>query len=158
MIHWIYTTTFKGLIVSLGKWLGIGAEIAKPIEAVGDLYTTDKARLEATAKLTEAQTNLAEVTQKPQLALLETDRILAMSSNLFKSGFIPLSGWTAGFLLLVYYLPQLIVMHYVWAKHSIANGHCAPFPMRPDDLLHLVYVMCAGGVHSIFSKLTGKDK
>lgn len=144
--------------MGIKDWLGIGSAISKPIEAVGELYTTDKARLEATATLTEAQTKLVDVTQKPNMALLEVDRILSMSNNLFKSGFIPLSGWTAGFLLLVYYLPQLMVMHYVWARHAIDTGSCSPFPMKPDDLLHLVYVMCAGGIHNIFSKLTGKDK
>lgn len=144
--------------MGIKDWLGIGSEIAKPIEAVGDLYTTDKARLEATAKLTEAQTKLTEVSQKPQLAFLEVDRILSMSSDFFKSSYIPMAGWTAGFLLLVYYLPQLVVMHYVWAKASIEAGRCSPFPMKPDDLLQLVYIMCAGGVHSILTRLTGKDK
>lgn len=139
--------------MSLRDWLGLGAEVAKPIEAVGDLYTTDKARIEANAKLTEAQAKFEEIKQKPQLAGIEVERILAMSANVFKSGYIPCAGWTAGFLMLVYYLPQLIVMNYVWAKASIVAGHCLPFPMKPDDILNLVYVMCAGGVHSIFSSI-----
>src|ERR1700722_4441958 len=138
--------------MGLKDWLGIGAEIAKPIEAVGDLYTTDKARIKATAELTEAQKNLAEVVQKPNLALLENERLLVMSSNFFKSAYIPMAGWTAGFLLLCYYLPQIIVVNYIWAKTSLDAGLCLPFPMKPDDILHLVYVMCAGGVHNIFSK------
>jgi len=143
--------------MGIADWLGIGKTIAEPIKAVGDLYTTDKARIEANAKLQEAdskvidsQTKLQEVTQKPQLALLEIDRILSMSSNIFKSGYVPLAGWTAGFLFLVYWFPQIIIATYVWGWACIESGRVTPFPIRPDEIMNLVYVMCAGGVHSLF--------
>jgi hypothetical protein len=140
--------------MGISDWLGLGKTVSEPIKAVSELYTTDKARLAAEAKLTEADAKFEDVKQKPKLALLEIEKILAMSSNLFKSGYIPAAGWTSGFLVLCYYFPQLVVMNYIWAKASIVAGHCLPFPMRPDDILNLVYVMCAGGVHNILSKIT----
>jgi hypothetical protein len=130
--------------MGISNWFGLGTEIAKPIEAVGGLYTTDKARI-------EVETKYQEVAQKPQMALLEVDRILSMSSNFFKSGYIPMAGWTAGFLLLCFYFPQIIISTYIWAGASFAANKVLPFPMKPDDILHLVYVMCAGGVHSLFA-------
>lgn len=126
-------------------WMGLGKEISEPIKAVGDLYTTDKARI-------EAQKDLAEVTQKPQLSQLEINKILAATPNFFTNSWQPLLGWTAGFLVLLYYAPQIIIVLYVWGGHCISTGICSPFPMRPDDILNLVYLLFGFGVHSIVSK------
>lgn len=142
--------------MSLSDLLGAGKAIADPIKAVGDLYTTDKARMEAEAKLTDADSKFQEVIQKPRLSLLSIFQTLATSPNLFKSGYISLAGWTSGFLVLCYYFPQLMIMTYVWGKASIIAGQCEPFPMRPDDILNLVYVMCAGGVHSLVHSVIKK--
>lgn len=127
------------------SWLGLGKSLADPINAVGNLYTTDKARIEAHAKL-------EEVTQKPQLEQLKTNEILASASSLFKSGWISLIGWTAGFLVLLYYLPQLIIVTYIWAKASLVSGIIAPYPIKPDDILNLVWLLFGFGGYSLIQR------
>ena len=135
--------------MGISDWLGLGKAVAEPITAVSGLYTTDKARI-------EAETKYQEVAQKPQLAILETNRILALSSNVFKSGWPSMLGWTAGFLVLLYYFPQLAIMTYVWGKQAIATGIIKPFPMRPDEILNLVYLLFGFGTHNLASKVVTK--
>lgn len=124
------------------NFLGLGSDIAKPIEAVSDLYTTDKARIEAEA-------NYETVAQKPRLGQLSNNAIMAASTHFFNSGWQSLIGWTSGFLILFYYLPQIMIITYVWAIQCLATNIIYPFPMKPDDLLNLVYLLFGFGVHSI---------
>ncbi len=127
------------------QWLGIGDEVAKPIEAVSKLYTTDKERLEMEAKLTE-------VAQKPQLAQLENNRLLVLTGKLFNSGWQPLIGWTSGACVFMYWVPQLCVANYVWASHCLASGIVAPFPIAPDDIYNLVWLLFGFGGYSLLKK------
>ena len=134
--------------MGIADWLGISSAIksaADPIKAVGDLYTTDKARI-------EAETELQKVVQKPQLAQLDTNKVFASSESFFKSGWSPLLGWTCGFLILVYYLPQIVIATYVWWGACLDTGIVKPFPIKPDDILNLVYLLFGFGAHSIVSK------
>lgn len=131
--------------MSILKWLGLGSEVAKPIDAVSNLYTTDKARLEAQAKL-------EDITQKPQLAQLETNKLLAMSSNLFVSGWQPLLAWTAGFCVALYYIPQLIILNYEWGHRVLVDHIIQPFPLDPTDILNLVYLLFGFGAYHIAKK------
>ncbi len=133
--------------MGISDWFGLGTAIEKPIKAVGDLYTTDKARIEATAKL-------EEILQKPQLSQLDVNKILASSPNQFTSGGIALITWTCGALILIYYLPIITVMLYVWSKTCIATGHITPFPMRPDELTNLVGLILAGKTHNILTSFS----
>lgn len=132
--------------MGIANWLGLGKDLAKPIEAVGNLYTTDKARL-------ESQKDLEEIVQKPILAQLATNAIMASSSHLFNSGWQPMIGWTSGFLVLIYYFPQILIATYVWGGHCISSGIVTPFPMKPDDILNLVYLLFGFGAHSIAKKI-----
>lgn len=133
--------------MGLMNWLGIGSEIAKPIDAIGNLYTTDKARLEAEK---DFQTEL----NKPMLAQLKNNEIMASSTSWFNSGWQPLTGWTAGFLVLLYYAPQIVVDLIVWSSECFASGYVSPFPMDPKDILNLVYLLFGfGGYHLINKKL-----
>lgn len=120
------------------NWLGIGKDLAEPINAVGNLYTTDKARI-------EAETKLQEILQKPQIAQLENNKLLALSGKLFNSGWMPLLGWTCGFLILLYYAPQILIVTYVWGKVCIISGKPIPFPMKADEILNLVYLLFGMG-------------
>lgn len=124
------------------NWLGFGKDLAEPINAVSNLYTTDKERLEGEQKL-------QETLQKPQLAQIENNKILAMSSVLFNSGWQPLIGWTAGFLILLYYAPQMMIIIWVWGKACLSSGNISPFPMKPDDILNLVYLLFGFGSYSL---------
>jgi hypothetical protein len=134
--------------MGISDWFGLGSAISKtadPIKAVGDLYTTDKARIEAQAKL-------EEVTQKPALAQIALNTVLANSDNIFKSAYVPLLGWTCGLLILLYYLPQIIVATWVWSDACFATGIVKPFPIKPDDLLNLVYLLITSKVYSAVTK------
>lgn len=125
------------------NWLGVGKDLAEPINAIGTLYTTDKEKL-------EAEKNLKEIVQKPILSQLDINKVLAQSQVLFNSGWQPLMGWTCGFLILIYYAPQIIIATYVWGSHAILSGVVPPFPIRSDDILNLVYLLFGFGLHSMF--------
>jgi len=131
--------------MGIKDWLGLGDTIAKPIEAIGDLYTTDKARI-------AAQTQYESVVQKPQLSQLENNRLLILSGELFNSGWISLLGWTCGFLILLYYAPQIIIITYIWAKHCAKSGVPIPFPMKSDEILNLVYLLFGMGGLGVVKK------
>lgn len=131
--------------MGIKDWLGIGEDLSKPIQAVGDLYTTDKARLEAQAKL-------EEITQKPVLAQISTNAIMAAAQSIFVSGWQPLIGWTAGFLILLYYAPQIMIMTFVWGSACLDSGIITPFPMRPDELLNLVWLLFGFGGYSLIKR------
>lgn len=127
------------------SWLGISKQIAPTIDAVSNLYTTDKARL-------EAEKDLAEVTQKPQLAQLDINKTYALSSVIFNSGWIPLLGWTCGFLVLIFYAPQIVICTYVWGENAIDTGIVGKFPMSSADLLYLIGLLYGVGLHSLAKK------
>lgn len=127
------------------SWLGIGEEIAKPINAIGNLYTTDKAHL-------EAEKDLEDVVQKPRLSQLEVNEKLAGSGNIFEAGWQPMIGWSCGFLIMLFYAPQFSIATYVWGKQCIAMGSVVPFPLKPDDMLNLVWLLFGFGGYSLVKK------
>ena len=127
------------------SWIGLGADIAKPIDAVSNLYTTDKARI-------AAETSYEAVTQKRGLAQLENNRLMAIAGNLFESSWQPLIGYTAGFCVALYYVPQLIVANVIWAQECIDTGHVIPFPIDPSDILNLVYLLFGFGTYHLVKK------
>lgn len=128
--------------MSVFDWMNIGKQLSDPIKAASNLYTTDKARI-------EAETNFEDTVQKPVLEQIENNKIMSMSSILFNSGWQPLVGWTTGFLVLIYYFPQIMIATYVWGSHCIQSGIVTPFPIAPDDILNLVYLLFGFGVHSL---------
>jgi hypothetical protein len=131
------------------SWLGIGSELVKPIEAVSNLYTTDKARIIADTGLELAQ-------QQRGLKQLENNRIMAMASSMFQSGWQPLIGWTAGFCVALYYVPQLLIADLIWSIECFETGHITPFPIDPTDILNLVYLLFGFGTyHLVKKKLIG---
>lgn len=131
--------------MGIKDWLGLGDAVAKPIEAVGNLYTTDKARI-------EAETKYEEVVQKPVLAQISTNAIMAAAQSIFVSGWQPLIGWTAGFLILIYYAPQIIIATYVWGTVAIHTGTINAFPIKSDDILNLVWLLFGFGGYSLVKK------
>lgn len=133
--------------MGIANWLGFGKDLSEPIKAVGDLYTTDKARI-------EAETKYEEVVQKPILSQLSNNAIMAASSNIFNSGWQPLIGWTSGFLILLYYAPQIILTTYLWYHQCLAQDKILPFPMSPSDILNLVGLVFGFGGLSLFKKKT----
>lgn len=131
--------------MGIKDWLGLGDAISTPIKAVGDLYTTDKARI-------EAETHYEEIVQKPVLAQIGTNAIMAAAQSLFVSGWQPLIGWTSGFLVLLYYAPQIIIITIVWGGNCLDSGIVTPFPMKPDELLNLVWLLFGFGGYSLIKR------
>lgn len=132
-------------MMGIKDWLGLGDTIAKPIEAVGNLYTTDKARI-------EAETNFQEIVQKPVLAQINNNAIMAASNHFFNNSWQPLIGWTAGFLIFLYYAPQIIIITIVWGGNCLDSGIVRPFPMKPDELLNLVWLLFGFGGYSLIKR------
>lgn len=126
------------------NWIGLGKDLAEPIKAVGDLYTTDKERI-------HEETSYQDITQKPRLAQLETNK-LQMASGWFNSSWQPLLGWTSGFLILLYYAPQIIIVTYVWGKACYMTGIVKPYPIKPDDILNLVWLLFGFGGYALANK------
>jgi hypothetical protein len=131
--------------MGLLQWIGLGTEIAKPIDAVSNLYTTDKARLEAESKL-------EELTQKPVLTQLANNATMLNSKYFFESAWPSLIGWTAGFCVALYYIPQLMVLNYEWSRRVLVEHIITPFPIDPTDILNLVYLLFGFGAYHIAKK------
>lgn len=131
----------------MGLFNWFGKDLAKPIEAVSDLYTTDKARIAEEA-------NLAKKLEPTVTGQQEINKVLANSKSAFTSGWQSLIGWSAGFLLLLYYGPQIIVATYIWAHICLDKGIIMPYPIKSDDIVNLIYLLFGfGGYHLINKKL-----
>lgn len=122
--------------------IGLGADIAKPIDAVSKLYTTDKDKI-------AAQTAYEDVTQKRGLAQLENNKLMLNSKFFFESAWPALIGWTAGGCIAIYYIPQLLIANYLWIGESLRLGVLMPFPMESTDILNLIYLLFGFGTHNI---------
>lgn len=119
-----------------------GKIISETVKAVGDLYTTDKARI-------EAETNFESVMQQSVIGQQEINKTLAASLYFFNSGWQPLVGWSAGFLILLYWAPQLIVANWIWMNNALALGQVDTFPIKPDDIMNLVWLVFGFGGYSL---------
>jgi hypothetical protein len=79
--------------MGIASWLGIGKEITKPVEAIGDaldnLFTSDDERLSRAEMMERLQ-------QKPLTMQATLDKIYAKSSNKFISSARPFCVWVAG--------------------------------------------------------------
>lgn len=134
--------------MGLLDWLGLNKQIAPTINAVSNLYTTDKARIEAEADLQKAIAPIAEGQQAVNLAL-------AQKESFFESAWQPSIGWTCGACVALYYVPQLLVANYIWAIECFSSGKVMQFPIDPSDILNLVYLLFGFGTYHIAkTKLT----
>lgn len=125
--------------------LGIGKDIAEASEGVSKLYTTDKERL-------EAEKNLTDVMQRPQLAQLDNNKLLILTGRFFNSGWQPLIGWTSGACVFMYWVPQLCVANWIWAHQCFSLGEVVKFPIAPDDIYNIVWLLFGFGGYSLIKK------
>lgn len=121
--------------MGIKDWLGLGDSISKPIEAVSDLYTTDKARI-------AAETQYEAVIQKPALAQIENNEIDAKSNSWFNSGWRPLCGYVCTLSLAWTYLLQPILIFSL----SAANGQIPTLMDNTGDLMPIITGMLGLGV------------
>lgn len=122
-----------------------GRQIPDSINAASNLYTTDKARI-------NAETDFQNVVEQPGLMQLENNKVMALSNHFFNNSWQSLTGWTAGFCVALFYVPQIIICLWVWGHKVLLTGIITPFPMKPDDILNLVYLLFGFGFHSIVNR------
>jgi hypothetical protein len=137
--------------MGLMNWLGLESvkDLSEPIKAVGDLYTTDKARI-------QAETEMQKVMVQPVLEQQKVNAVLAASSQVFNSGWQPLIGWTAGFLILLYWGPQLVFANMLWIRVCLERQVIMPFPIAPDEIMNLIYLVFGfGGYTLVKNKMSG---
>jgi hypothetical protein len=135
--------------MSILNWLGIGETIAKPIEAAKKFYTSDKERLDAEVEFEKTQ-------ETRGLAQLQNNRVQLLSKYIFESAWQPLSGWTAGLGIFLYYIPQLTLANYIWITNCLHIHKIVPFPIDPTNIMQLVYLMFGFGTyHVVHKKING---
>ena len=83
--------------MGLLDWLGFAKELPNTVNAVSNLYTTDKARLEAQADLQKAM-------QPIDAGQQENNRLLILSNKLFSYGWLCVICWTIGFCFALYFI------------------------------------------------------
>lgn len=147
-------SNYYGIAISLlAKFFGSKENIS---DIIGKINSTK----DVSIRLKEIENQHCEVLKKltaeDRKSFRDWMQSLIADPNVFKGGWIPLAGWSAGFLFMLYYFPQLIILTYVWGKNCISTGVITPFPMKPDEILNLVYVMFGFGTHHIINKFTSK--
>lgn len=126
-------------------YFNLGGEIAKPIDSIGKLYTTDKDRLAAEEKL-------LDTLEKPDLAQKSLLDKAMGSSHFFESAWPALTGWTAGACVMLYWLPQLIVANVIWTMNCVEQHEVLKFPILPDDIFNLIYLLFGFGTYTLVRK------
>lgn len=87
-----------------------------------------------------------------EITPISKNAIVSTAKSFFLSGWQSLIGWTAGFLVFLYYAPQIIVITLVWGNNCMDTGIVTPFPMKPDDIFNLVWLLFGFGGYSLISK------
>lgn len=136
----------------LGGLLKGAAEIASPIEAIGNvldkLFTSDEEKLDKEALL-------ARLAQQPYLAQAEINRIEAQHRSVFVAGWRPAIGWVCAAALFWTYLGHPL---FVWAAALWAPGLTPPALGTEDVLFELVLAMLGLGSLRTFEKTKGRAR
>lgn len=117
----------------IGDFFGkaAGEAIAKPIEAVGEavgkFVTTDKDRMAHEEKM-------REIDSQENIAQKEINKIQAGSTNWFISGWQPLMGWSCGFCIMLYLVPQYISAAYIFTSEYYFYHKIIKYPIDPSSL------------------------
>jgi len=135
------------------SFLGIGKELAEPIEAIGHIVTKDKDRLEIEKDRhkidVEAKVAETDAEVRGRTSELETAKTLLLDGKFLNSSCMSLIGWTAGACVALYWIPQLLVTNYIWASNCLAMNKFTPFPIPPDNLYNLVWLLFGFGGYSL---------
>lgn len=125
----------------------IGSQVKEATTGISSLYTTDKERL-------EKEKELLEVLQKLPLNTQDLMKEAIKTNNFFFYGWPSLVGWSAGACVALYYIPQLFITNYIWMQTCFAKHIIIPFPMAPDNINNLLYLLFGfGSYHLIKHKI-----
>ena len=111
----------------------------KTINSVSNLYTTDKARLQAESEILKAATPMVT-------AQLENNHAMIQSGKWYLSFWIALLGYTMGFCMALYWIPQLIIVNYLWIEQSLKLHKITPFPISDTSIMQVVMLLLGVGV------------
>ena len=113
--------------------LGIGSIISTVGKIAGDLYTTDKERLELALRE-------KEIDQRTDLAQLEVNKTEAAHSSMFVAGWRPAIGWLGaaalGYQFLLY--PMLIWIWSLAQAKGVIPTELKPPPVLEADALWVI--------------------
>lgn len=106
---------------------GVVAEAGNTIEKtfgsitnlVDETFTSKEEKGDQRLKWAELKSNL--LIQRAQIQT-ELNKINALSSNPFHSGWRPFIGWILGISLGVYFIPQFVMYAYIWSKICLEKG------------------------------------
>jgi hypothetical protein len=138
--------------------LGIGSIIEGVGKVAGDLYTTDKERMEMA--LEERRLDLEEkrIDQETDLAQVEVNKIEAASTSTFVSGWRPAVGWV-GVAGLAYQFLGYPLMQWCWAFGQgvdiIPKGLAPPPDLQVEQLMTLLAGLLGFGGMRSFEKSKG---
>lgn len=129
----------------------VGAGLASPIEALGNLFdrlfTSDEERM-------KAQAVLEKLRQHPAELQVELNKIEAAHRSLFVAGWRPFIGWICGVALAWAFLGHPL---FEWAA-SLWAPHLRPPALLTDALFELVLAMLGLSGLRTFEKTIGRAK
>jgi hypothetical protein len=138
--------------------IGIGSIIEGVGKVAGDLYTTDKERLEMALEERKLALEEKKIDQATDLAQVDINKIEAASTSVFVSGWRPAVGWV-GVAGLAYQFLGYPLMQWVWAFGQgvdiIPKGLAAPPDLQVEQLMTLLAGLLGFGGMRSFEKSRG---
>jgi hypothetical protein len=138
--------------------LGIGAIIEGVGKVAGDLYTTDKERLQIALEDRKLDLEQARIDQATDLAQVDVNKTEAENPNIFVSGWRPAVGWV-GVLGLAYQFIGYPLMQWLWSFLQgidiIPKGLVPPPNLETEQLMVLLSGLLGFGGMRSFEKYKG---
>jgi hypothetical protein len=138
--------------------IGIGSIIEGVGKVAGDLYTTDKERLEMALEERKLALEEKKIDQATDLAQVDINKIEAASTSVFVSGWRPAVGWV-GVAGLAYQFLGYPLMQWVWAFGQgvdlIPKGLPPPPDLQVEQLMTLLAGLLGFGGMRSFEKSRG---
>lgn len=136
-------------------FFGKGAEIARPIDAIGNaidkVFTSDEERLQGQAVLAKLALHQDELQ-------VELNKVEAQNRSWFNSGWRPAIGWVCAISLALYFPVRFAVATIIWVSLWVSVGEMGPYPVGVEGLLELVLGMLGLGAFRQIDKLAGRAK
>lgn len=128
------------------NWLGLGKEVAAPIDALGNtidkMFTNDEERM-------QAQAVLDKIRIQPAILNAEMNKIEAQHRSIFVAGWRPAIGWICAFGIGFAFIGNPLLQRFV-------GGEAVNVPL--DMILELVLAMLGMGALRTFEKVKGVTK
>ena len=122
---------------------GIVGEVMKGLDG---LFTSDKERLEAEARLTE-------ILQRPNLAQIDVNKTEAAHASVFVAGWRPAIGWVCATALGWNFIGHDLAL---WGVALAGKTVAVPAPVAMGQLFELVLAMLGLGAFRTVEKVKGK--